>query len=135
MALSLFTVISLAVIYRVTINFTKLPYSSQLRHPGSQEFLHTNEQIARSMERLLKSIPGEHKASVLTYRYHQVIGTLVTLDVYSNVPNSAIRTTIERATRRGHIGRFAVSGEGFEFHVIKGECPSCCFQYFLTCIL
>ncbi|VDM49491.1 unnamed protein product [Toxocara canis] len=127
MALSLFTAISLAVIYRVTVNFTQLPYSPELRRPGSPQFLHTNNQIARSVEHLLKGIPGEHKASVLNYRYHPVIGTLVTLDVYSNVSSTAIKRTIERAVRGGHIGRFAVSNEGFQFHVVKGDCQSHCF--------
>ncbi|VDM51151.1 unnamed protein product [Toxocara canis] len=59
--------------------------------------------------------------------YHPVIGTLVTVDVYSNVSSTAIKRTIERAVRGGHIGRFAVSNEGFQFHVVKGDCQSHCF--------
>ncbi|VDK75654.1 unnamed protein product, partial [Anisakis simplex] len=85
-AASLFTAIYLAVIYRLTINLTELPYSNELRRPGSTEFFNANDQIVKSFQHLLRRIPGHHEASVLGYRYHQVVGTLATVDIYSDRP-------------------------------------------------
>ncbi|VDK17457.1 unnamed protein product, partial [Anisakis simplex] len=64
--------------------------------------------------------------------YHQVVGTLATVDIYSDRPSPTIKHLIERAVRSGHIGRLSVSNEGFEFHVIKETVSSCGAEQF-TC--
>ncbi|CAJ0558365.1 unnamed protein product, partial [Mesorhabditis spiculigera] len=123
--LSLFAALSLTVVYRVTLNLPGLPYSSELRHPGSVEFLNTSKHLVEGVEHILRSIPGDHRATVLQYRYHKEVGTFGHVDVYSDTVDARIRKAFDQAIRVGKIGTFAVSPDGYEMHVIKASNTSC----------
>ncbi|KAK0394831.1 hypothetical protein QR680_000954 [Steinernema hermaphroditum] len=135
---SLFTALSLAVIYRVTINLPDLPYSSDLRRPGSPEYFAINKKVVDAIDGLLTPVPGDFRASVLNYRYHQVIGTLATIDIYADRETPLVKKAFLEAIDDGDIGDLAVASDGFEFHVIKGSGGSCNPQQFAcldgTCI-
>lgn len=55
-------------LYRVTLNFTDLPYSSQLRNVNSKEFARTSEHVAAAIRMLFESIPGDQDVIVVDYR-------------------------------------------------------------------
>uniref|UniRef100_A0A914WHN6 Ig-like domain-containing protein n=1 Tax=Plectus sambesii TaxID=2011161 RepID=A0A914WHN6_9BILA len=118
-------------LYRVTLNFTDLPYSSHLRDIHSKEFARTSQHVAAAVRSLFESIPGDQDVIVVDYRYHQVIGTLVTFDVYTKTASSVIRKAIDAAIDDGYIGQLAVAYEGYEFHIVHGSpagCPDGDFQ-------
>ncbi|TMS34397.1 hypothetical protein L596_002002 [Steinernema carpocapsae] len=138
MSLSLLTALQLAVIYRITINLPDLPYSTDLRKPGSPEYFAINKKVVESIDGLLTPIPGDFRASVLNYRYHQVIGTLATIDIYADRESDQVKQAFLEAIDDGDIGDLAVASDGFEFHVIKGSGGSCNPEQFAcldgTCI-
>ncbi|CAD6196913.1 unnamed protein product [Caenorhabditis auriculariae] len=123
MAFSLFAALSLSVIYRLTINLPDLPYSHELRRVGSDEFLKTSKELSEAIDKLLVELPGEHRASV--FQYHQIIGTLAYVDVYTDSESPRVRDVLLAAAHDGQIGDFAVSNEGFEVHVIKDDNANC----------
>ncbi|MFH4984756.1 hypothetical protein AB6A40_011465 [Gnathostoma spinigerum] len=137
MALSLFTALSLAIVYRITINFSDIPYSPQLARPGSEDFLNVAQRVNDALQNVLKPIPGSHRVSVLRFRYHQVIGSLVTFDIYSDsADHHALHHMLKAAIAAGHIGNYAVGQEGFEFHVLKGAGNTrYCFLIFILIVL
>lgn len=68
MVLSLFPTIAFLVIYRITINFTNLPYPANSRHTNPQRQATIDRRITEDIDRLLKNIPGQHKIKLLPYR-------------------------------------------------------------------
>lgn len=68
MAFSLFSVVSLTVIYRLTINFPELPYTQELKNVESDEFVSTSRDIAHSIQELVKDLEGRHTAKVADYK-------------------------------------------------------------------
>lgn len=61
--------LALSVIYRVTINLPDLPYSYDLRKPGSAGFVETAKNISLAVEELLAPIRGEHRPVVFQFRF------------------------------------------------------------------
>ena len=59
---------TLLVIYRITVNFTDLPYGPQLRDPNSEEFRSTSESIAAGLEELFAGVEGNQDVTVVKYR-------------------------------------------------------------------
>lgn len=54
-------------------------------------------------------------------RYHKDLGTLVSLDVYSDEESaSKVKQRLLDAIDDGFIGPYRVSSDGFEFHVVRG---------------
>lgn len=68
MAFSLFSVVSLTVIYRLTINFPELPYTLELKNAESDEYVNTSRDIAHSIEALVADLEGRHTARVVDYK-------------------------------------------------------------------
>ncbi|VDK27539.1 unnamed protein product [Gongylonema pulchrum] len=118
---SLFTATTLFTVYRFTINFPNLPYSNELKRPGSAQFVKLSQEISDALNTLLSSIPSHHNVTVRDYRYQQVLGTLVTVEITSRRTEPTIWRLIKRAVRSGHIGRFAVGTDGFEYYTINGH--------------
>uniref|UniRef100_A0A1I7WE14 SEA domain-containing protein n=1 Tax=Heterorhabditis bacteriophora TaxID=37862 RepID=A0A1I7WE14_HETBA len=92
-----------------------------LRPPDTykEEFLKTSKRISDEVDRLLSDLPGQHRSSIFQYRYHQVIGTLAYLDIYSDAERPEVRDSLLLALHNSSIGPFPVSNEGFELHIIK----------------
>ncbi|CAI5441951.1 unnamed protein product [Caenorhabditis angaria] len=135
MAFSLFSVVSLSVIYRLTINFPELPYTGELKNVESEEFLKISGEIVGEIHRVLEhlNVDGKHLARVSDYRYHNVIGTLVNVDIYFEKENPLVSDAILSAIKNGYIGSFKVSDEGFELHVVRDSETSCGSSEF-TCL-
>ncbi|CAJ0931744.1 unnamed protein product, partial [Mesorhabditis belari] len=123
--LSLYAALSLTVLYRATVNFPDLPYSAQLRHEGTEDFLKYSKEITDSVNHLLRHVPGDHRASVLKYRYHKSVGTLVSIDIFSDTVDARIRKTIDEAIKRGKLGDFVVTPDAYELHVIRAANSTC----------
>lgn len=66
--LSLLAALSLTILYRLTINLPELPYSPELKHVGSEEFVKNAKALEKSIDELMKSFKGDHRASVLQFR-------------------------------------------------------------------
>uniref|UniRef100_A0A915PNZ9 SEA domain-containing protein n=1 Tax=Setaria digitata TaxID=48799 RepID=A0A915PNZ9_9BILA len=119
---SLLTATAFLATYRFTINFTNLPYSNELRQPYTKQFTQISQNISNSIHTLLvQSLHGQYNISVINYRYQQVIGTLVTLEVTSKKPEPRLRKVIKKAIQSGNIGGYTVATDGFEFYTIEGQ--------------
>ncbi len=70
MAVQLVTALSLAVLYRLTLNLTSLPYSPDLRNPGSATFQRSSDRVQAALDSLLQPLDGHPHASVLHFRSH-----------------------------------------------------------------
>lgn len=55
-------------LYRVTLNFTDLPYSTHLRDVNSKEFARTSQHVAAAVRSLFESVPGDQDVIVVDYR-------------------------------------------------------------------
>lgn len=60
--------LALSVIYRLTINLPDLPYSYDLRKPGSTGFVETASNISLAVDELLAPVRGEHRPVVFQFR-------------------------------------------------------------------
>ena len=60
--------LALSVIYRLTINLPDLPYSYDLRKPGSAGFVETARNISQAVDELLEPVRGEHRPVVFKFR-------------------------------------------------------------------
>uniref|UniRef100_A0A0N5AAP5 Ig-like domain-containing protein n=1 Tax=Syphacia muris TaxID=451379 RepID=A0A0N5AAP5_9BILA len=125
MGLSVFAALTFAIIYRVTVNFTDLPYSTELHKPGTDKFLRTNGFIQEQLDQVLKLANVNTKSSVLSYRYHQILGTVVTADIYCASSNPQVKHIIESAVQKGSIGSLPVSSDGFEFYQLQEKAERC----------
>lgn len=74
---SLFTAATLFAVYRFVINFTDLPYSNELRRPGSAQFVKISHQISDALQDVLSSLPGQPNVSVLDYRFFSFICSVI----------------------------------------------------------
>uniref|UniRef100_A0A0R3RRW9 SEA domain-containing protein n=1 Tax=Elaeophora elaphi TaxID=1147741 RepID=A0A0R3RRW9_9BILA len=117
---SLFTAATFLVVHRFIINFTDLPYSNELHHPHTKQFIRTSRQITDALQAILATLPGKHNISVIGYRYQQVIGTLVTIEVTSRKAQPKLRKIIEKTIQTGKIGGYAVGFDGFQYYTLKG---------------
>ncbi|KAK6022805.1 Low-density lipoprotein receptor domain class A, partial [Ostertagia ostertagi] len=123
---SLYAALSLSIIYRITINLPELDYTTELQSVGSKGFLQTSREIAHAVDRLLVDLPGQHNATVYQYRYHKDLGTLVYLDIYSDeMLSKKVKRRLRKAIDDGFIGSYRVSGDAFEFHVIRDANSNC----------
>uniref|UniRef100_A0A1I7UX62 Ig-like domain-containing protein n=1 Tax=Caenorhabditis tropicalis TaxID=1561998 RepID=A0A1I7UX62_9PELO len=137
MAFSLFSVVSLTVIYRLTINFPELPYTQELKNVESDEFLLNSRHIAHEIQHLVK---GDFYLDSLEYppcprvsRYHKIIGSLVYVDLYAEKESPRVSDVLLSAIKSGKIGNLTVSDEGFELHVVRDSSSACATTEF-TCL-
>ncbi|EGT54457.1 hypothetical protein CAEBREN_14626 [Caenorhabditis brenneri] len=133
MAFSLFSVVSLTVIYRLTINFPELPYTQELKNVDSDEFLTNSRHIVNEIQRLVKDLEGTHTARVVDYKYHKIIGSLVYVDLYAEKESPRVSDVLLSAIKSGKLGNLTVSDEGFELHVVRDSSTACAFTEF-TCL-
>lgn len=58
----------------------------------------------------------------LIYRYQQVVGTMVIMDILSTNTHDikSFKKLFEDSIQEGHIGWLVVAPEGFELHTMKG---------------
>ncbi|CAG9532240.1 unnamed protein product [Cercopithifilaria johnstoni] len=118
---SLITATTFLVVHRFIINFTDLPYSNELHYPYAKQFIRTSRQIADTLQAVLAALPGQRNISIISYRYQQGIGTLVTVEIRSRQAQPKLRKTIEKAIRKGKIGEYAVGFNGFQYYTLKGQ--------------
>ncbi|CAP30284.1 Protein CBG11065 [Caenorhabditis briggsae] len=133
MAFSLFSVVSLTVIYRLTINFPELPYTAELKNLESEEFLVNSKHIAHEIQHLVKDLEGKHTARVVDFKYHKIIGSLVYVDLYAEKESPRVSDVLLSAIKSGKIGNLTVSDEGFELHVVRDSSTACAATEF-TCL-
>ncbi|CAB3410949.1 unnamed protein product [Caenorhabditis bovis] len=133
MAFSLFSVVSLSVIYRLAINFPELPYTIELKQSDSDEFVANSLHIAAAIEKLIEPIHGQHAVRVSEYRYHKIIGTLAYIDVFTDKESPRLSDVLLSAIRNGTIGDLKVSDEGFELHVVR-DSEAFCTPTEFTCL-
>ncbi len=55
-------------LYRVTLNFTDLPYSSHLKDVTSKEFSRTSQHVAVGLHSLFDSLPGDEGVTIVDYQ-------------------------------------------------------------------
>ncbi|WKX94175.1 hypothetical protein Q1695_011441 [Nippostrongylus brasiliensis] len=126
MLLPLYAALTLSIVYRVAVNLPELRYTDDLQRVGSKHFLQTSREIGQAVDQLLSDLPSQHNSSVLQYRYHKNVGTLVYMDIYSDSKHpSRVKRRFQAAIEDGFIGDFAVTGDGFEFHVIEDANSNC----------
>ncbi|VDN88584.1 unnamed protein product [Brugia pahangi] len=66
---SLFTATTFLAVHRFIINFTDLPYSNELNHPYSKQFIRTSQQISDALQTILAALPGQYNISIVNYRF------------------------------------------------------------------
>ncbi|PAV89174.1 hypothetical protein WR25_06179 [Diploscapter pachys] len=121
MGVPIFAALTLTYIYHATLNLPDLPYSHDLRRAGSEEFRKTARSLSTAIYDLIGDLPGEHRIAVNEFRYHQVLGTLVYLDIYAEKHNHEVHQRLHEAVENGKIGNFTLSNEGFVFRVVRGS--------------
>lgn len=118
-AATLLTAISM--IYRITLNLPDISYHTDLRNPTSKHYNELSNDIEKTTFAMLSLVTDVQNVSVKLFRYHQVIGTLVTFDVKSDKKNEqVIRDFFENAVSHGKMGNLVLNSEGFEFVSFEG---------------
>uniref|UniRef100_A0A0N4ZW82 Basement membrane-specific heparan sulfate proteoglycan core protein n=1 Tax=Parastrongyloides trichosuri TaxID=131310 RepID=A0A0N4ZW82_PARTI len=131
-AATLLTAISM--IYRITLNLPDVSYHTDLRNPKSQQYQELSNDIEKTTFVMLSMVTDIQNVSVKLFRYHQVIGTLVTFDIKSDVENEKdIRNFFETAVEHGRLGNLVLSSEGFEIVSFEDEIVSQCHPSQFAC--
>ncbi|XP_070207543.1 basement membrane-specific heparan sulfate proteoglycan core protein-like isoform X4 [Littorina saxatilis] len=123
------TVPGYPVFYRVTLNFTDLVYNSGLGDRNSQDFQELSSRLAREIELLFRSVPGQQLVTILQFSTLNHLlsssrgSVLVTLDLGSEGFDNpeVLRSVLEEAIASGLIGSYGVSKEGFTFKSLQDE--------------
>ncbi|XP_048238836.1 basement membrane-specific heparan sulfate proteoglycan core protein-like isoform X2 [Haliotis rufescens] len=113
------------VYFRVSLNFSDLSFSNELKNRYSPEFQSRAQQIADAIEALFRSTPGQQLVTVLAFSKGSL---MVSFDLGSQGFDNpdALRKIIEDAIKSGYIGPYRVSPEGFDFRQFEEpvSCPS-----------
>uniref|UniRef100_A0AC35FVX6 SEA domain-containing protein n=1 Tax=Panagrolaimus sp. PS1159 TaxID=55785 RepID=A0AC35FVX6_9BILA len=112
----------IAIIYRITINLPDMPFSPNLKNKTSTDFIDSSQQVMDAINFLIQPIPGFHNVTVKEFRYQQVVGTMVIMDILStNIHDiESFKKLFQDSIQEGHIGWLAVAPEGFELLTMKG---------------
>ncbi|XP_067659130.1 basement membrane-specific heparan sulfate proteoglycan core protein-like isoform X2 [Haliotis asinina] len=113
------------VYFRVSLNFSDLSFSDELKNRYSPEFQSRAQQIAEAIEALFRNTPGQQLVTVLAFSKGSL---MVSFDLGSQGFDNpdALRQIIEDAIKSGYIGPYRVSPEGFDFRQFEEpvSCPS-----------
>ncbi|XP_014674004.1 PREDICTED: basement membrane-specific heparan sulfate proteoglycan core protein-like [Priapulus caudatus] len=111
------------IVYRMKINFTSIEFSKDLEDRNTKLFKETSERIAREIEALYLPVPGQQLVIVAQYRPNNVGSSMVTSDLTADGQHNEVllRNAVWDSVRRGRIGGYTVSSDGFQFTLLRGK--------------
>ncbi|XP_014662216.1 PREDICTED: basement membrane-specific heparan sulfate proteoglycan core protein-like [Priapulus caudatus] len=103
------------------INFTSIEFSKDLEDRNTKLFKETSERIAREIEALYLPVPGQQLVIVAQYRPNNVGSSMVTSDLTADGQHNEVllRNAVWDSVRRGRIGGYTVSSDGFQFTLLR----------------
>ncbi|CAM1304488.1 HSPG2 (predicted) [Pycnogonum litorale] len=109
------------VYFRMTLNFTSIPYEPNLATRTSPQFQRLSGELITAIEALYGSTKGQQHVTILKFEPGSLIAT-IDLGSLNYYEEDELKNVISRAIQRGFIGDYRVSDRGFTFRSL-GESP------------